>query len=86
MANSGGSAKNPWVLALLLVVGSLTGSLLGQLLGGTLPFLKTGSTIELAPQTLKLAEVFHLTFGFGFCLNIATILGMALAIWVYRKL
>lgn len=86
MANSGSSAKNPWVLVLLLVVGSLTGSLLGQLLGGTLPFLKTGSTIALDPQTLRLAEIFNLTFGFAFRLNIATILGMVLAIWVYRKI
>lgn len=86
MAYSAGSSKNPWILALLLVVGSLTGSLLGQLLGGALPFLNTGSTIALTPQTLRLAEVFNLTFGFSFRLNIATILGMVLAIWVYRKI
>lgn len=87
MARSGGSAKSPWILALLLLVGSLTGSLLGQLLGAHMPFLRTmESKIALAPQVLRLADVLHLTFGFTFSLNIATVLGMGLAIWVYRKL
>lgn len=87
MARSGGSTKSPWILALLLLVGSLTGSLLGQLLGTHMPFIRTmESKISLAPQVLRLADVFNLTFGFVFTLNIATVIGMALAIWVYRKL
>lgn len=87
MARSGGSARSPWILVLLLLVGSLTGSLLGQLLGAHMPFLRTmESRISLAPQVFQLAEVLKLTFGFVFKLNIATVLGMALAIWVYRKL
>jgi hypothetical protein len=33
-----------------------------------------------------LADILSLTFGFVFRINFATVLGMALAIWVYRKL
>lgn len=87
MARSGGSLKSPWVLVLLLLVGSLVGSLLGQLLSVYVPVLHTlEREIRLDPHPLRLADILVLTFGFVFRLNIATVLGMALAVWVYRKL
>lgn len=87
MARSGGSMKNPWVLVLLLLVGSLVGSLIGQLLSVYVPALHTlERVVRLDPRPLRLADILSLTFGFVFRINIATVLGMALAIWVYRKL
>jgi membrane protein YqaA with SNARE-associated domain len=87
MARSGGSIKNPWILVLLLLVGSLVGSLIGQLLSVYVPALHNlERVVRLAPRALHLADILSLTFGFVFRINIATVLGMALAIWVYRKL
>jgi membrane protein YqaA with SNARE-associated domain len=86
LAKSGGGSRNPWILILLLVAGSLVGSLLGQLLGSYLPFLRSlQAEVRLVPRAFELADVFSITFGFAFKLNIATIVGMALAIWVYRR-
>ena len=87
LSKSGGGSRNPWILILLLVAGSLVGSLLGQLLGSYMPFLRSlQADVRLIPRAFELADVLSITFGFAFRLNIATVVGMALAVWVYRKI
>lgn len=74
------------VLVILLLIGFIFGTILGQILKPYLPFMAVGASANMAPQTLHLADAFSLTFGFKVNLNLATILGVAVAFLVYRRL
>ncbi len=77
--------KDKWMLFLLLIIGSLLGTLLGELLKETLPFLSYGQAIGLNPATIDLA-VLTMTMGITFKLNIATIIGFFMALFIYSRL
>lgn len=78
-------------LIVLLVVGALVGALLGELIrilfpGGILEQLfARGVSPGLSAATLDL-RVVSVTFGFTLRLNLASLLGIALALYVYRRL
>lgn len=78
-------------LVVLLILGALVGALLGEVIrllfpGGTLEQLfARGVSPGLSPATMDL-RVLSLTFGFTLRLNLASLLGIALAIFVYRRL
>ena len=77
--------KDKWMLLLLLVVGSLFGTFIGELLRDSLPFLYYGQSIGLNPTTIDLA-VITLTLGLTLKLNLATIIGFFIAIFIYSRL
>lgn len=80
------SFKSPWVLVILLIIGGLIGNLLGQTLGQYLPILKTGfEPIGLEPTTLNLL-VITITFGILMKINVASIIGFVLALFIYFRL
>ena len=80
------SFKSPWILVILLIIGGLIGSLLGQTLGQYLPILKTSfDPIGLAPATINL-QVLTITLGFLIKVNLASIIGFLIAIFVYFRL
>lgn len=74
------------VLVILLLVGFIFGTILGHILRPYLPFMAVGASAHMAPQTLNLADAFSLTFGFKINLNLATIVGVAVAFFIYRRL
>jgi hypothetical protein len=77
------------VLVLILIVGALVGSGLGKILGAVIPsgpardFFIEAVRIGFSPFTLDLA-VIELTLGFGFEINIITILGVLLVAYVLK--
>jgi hypothetical protein len=77
--------KSTWVLIMLLLIGAVLGSFIGNLAAGSsLSWLNYGSTFGLtSPVVLDLA-VLTLTFGLTIHFSIATILGIILAIFIYR--
>ena len=78
--------KTNALLALILVVGALIGSVLNQLLIGRVPDSLTNTvSVGLDPAHLNLL-VFQLDFGFQFELSFCTILGLVVALLVFRKL
>ena len=79
------TSKGAWMLILLLVLGSIFGSLIGNWLKDTLPFLSYGQVIGLSPATLDLAAL-NITFGFSLDLNIASIIGFFIALFIYTRL
>jgi hypothetical protein len=80
------SFKSPWILVILLVIGGLIGSLLGQTLGQYLPILQTGfQPIGLEPTTINLV-VITVTFGLLIKINVASIIGFLLALFIYFRL
>ena len=79
--------KNIWVLLVFVVSGIVVGGLIGEISSSVdfLWWLAYGNSFGLTnPVTLDLS-VITLTLGLSFKLNIASILGMFLAILIYRK-
>ncbi|NLK01281.1 MAG: DUF4321 domain-containing protein [Clostridia bacterium] len=77
--------RNIWLLIILLLAGSILGTLLGQALHGYLPLMRYGQTIGLEPTTLDLS-VLTLTFGATLKLNIASIVGFFIALFIYSRM
>ena len=81
-------SKNIWILAIFLLSGLVIGGLIGQLASQVdfLWWLSYGQTFGLeTPLSLDLS-ILSITFGVMFRINIASIIGMAIAIFVYRKI
>ncbi len=80
--------KNIWILIVFLLAGLVIGGLLGNIAKSVdfLWWLSYGEQFGLTtPLTLDLS-VISLTFGLTFSINIASIIGMAVAIFIYRKI
>lgn len=79
--------KNIWILLIFLLAGLVLGGLLGELASKVdfLWWLAYGESFGLKnPIELDL-NVITITFGLWFKMNVASIIGMAIAIFVYRK-
>ena len=85
MKNSGKS--NPYFIFFILI-GAISGSFIGELLGdniNALGFLKNTYTIGMTNPVLMDLKVLAITFGINFKINIMSIIGIILAIILYRK-
>jgi hypothetical protein len=81
------SGHSNWLmLVILILIGFIFGTIMGQILKPYVPFMAVEASANMAPQTFHLANAFSLTFGFVMHLNLATILGVALAFLIYRRL
>ena len=79
--------KNIWILVLFILCGIVVGGLLGELASKIdfLWWLSYGESFGLSePISLDLS-VIQITFGLMFKINISSIIGMILAIFIYRK-
>jgi len=79
--------KSIWILILFILCGIVIGGLLGELSSHVsfLSWLSYGQEFGLtSPIELDL-NVIKLTFGLVFKINIASIIGIAIAIFIYRK-
>lgn len=79
--------KNIWILLIFILSGLVFGGLLGELASQVdfLWWLSYGETFGLSSPIELDLNVITITFGLGFKMNIASIIGMAIAIFVYRK-
>ena len=80
--------KSIWILIVLILAGIVVGGLIGELASraGGLWWLAYGQEFGLRdPLTLDLS-VIKVSFSLLIKLNISSILGMILAIFVYRKI
>lgn len=80
--------KNIWILILFILCGIVVGGLLGELAGQIdfLWWLSYGQNFGLEdPITLNL-QVISLTFALMLKINISSIIGMVLAIFIYKKI
>jgi len=70
------------------MIGAVSGSFIGELLGSNmnaLKFLKSTYTIGMSNPMLIDFKVLAVTFGINFNINIMSIIGIVLAIILYRK-
>ena len=80
--------KNIWILLIFILSGIVVGGLLGELASRVswLWWLSYGQSFGLSePITLDLS-VIQLTFGLTFKINISSIIGMILALFIYKKM
>lgn len=88
MATNRNSNKNEWTLFFLVLAGIVLGGFMGKLAGDIsyLKWLNFGYDFGMQnPLTVNL-KVLYLQFKIMISINIASILGIALAIFAYRKL
>ena len=80
--------KNVWILLVFILSGIVVGGLLGELASKVdwLWWLSYGQSFGLSqPITVDLS-VIQLTFGLTFKINISSIIGMILAVFIYKKM
>ena len=79
--------KNIWILLLFILSGVVVGGLLGELASHVdfLSWLAYGEEFGLAAPVELDLQVIKITFGLGFKINIASIIGIVLAIFIYKK-
>ncbi|HTP41752.1 MAG TPA: DUF4321 domain-containing protein [Nitrospiria bacterium] len=85
-----GLKKGPGMFLLFTVIGGYVGAVLSEILrhataGGPLSefFIRTIHP-GISPFTLNF-ELFSITFGFSFSLNLLSLLGIVLAIYLYKQ-
>lgn len=79
------SRKNTAVLVLLLLVGLVIGGVLGEVFNGVVPYIGYGKTIGFDPFVLDLG-IMKMTLGLTLSINVAGILGLVIALFVYSRL
>ena len=79
--------KNIWILLVFLLSGIVVGGLLGNLASHVdfLSWLSYGEEFGLSTPIELDLNVVKLTFGLMFKINIASIIGIVLAIFIYKK-
>lgn len=79
--------KNIWILVVFILSGLVIGGLLGKLASSVpwLWWLSFEQEFGLANPVVLDLNVVKLTFGLMFKINISSIIGMVLAIFIYKK-
>ena len=82
------NSANKSMLAIMVSIGALGGSILGEILGNKFVFLDffTRTYTIGTPKNLFFdLKIINLTFGINFYVNLMTIIGVILAIIVYKR-
>ena len=79
--------KNIWILLVFLLSGLVVGGLLGEIASKVdwLWWLSYGESFGISSPIELDLSVIKITFGLMFKINIASIIGMVLAIFIYKK-
>ncbi|HYE81269.1 MAG TPA: DUF4321 domain-containing protein [Clostridia bacterium] len=80
-----GTDKGGWIMLLMVICGLVVGGFLGELLSKYIPILKYGYNLGVSTHEWDF-HVLKLTFGFLFNINLFSILGIGLALYLYRRL
>ena len=80
--------KNAWIAILFIFAGLVIGGLLGEVASQVdwLSWLSYGQDFGINEPLVLNMNVLSLTFAFAFHINIASIIGLAIAIFLYKKL
>ena len=80
--------KNTWIVILFIFAGLVIGGLLGQVASQVdwLSWLSYGQSFGINEPLVLNMNVLSLTFAFALNINIASIIGLAIAIFLYKKI
>lgn len=76
--------KNTPLLLIFILVGVIAGGLIGDVFGKSLPILSYGRAIGFDPFTVDLA-ILQWTMGLTLQLNVAGIIGLLLAMFLFKR-
>ncbi|EOC99830.1 DUF4321 domain-containing protein [Caldisalinibacter kiritimatiensis] len=77
--------RNTLLLITLLIVGIIIGGILGDILSDQVPFLNKSYPIGFQPVHIDL-NVIDMTFGLMIDINVASIIGIVLAILIFKRI
>lgn len=80
--------KSIWILLIFICSGLVIGGLLGEMAGQVewLNWLSYGQRFGLQEPLVLELNVIKITFGLVLNINIASIIGLAIALFLYRKI
>ena len=80
--------KNFWIMLIFILCGLVIGGLIGELAGkiDVLWWLGYGQEFGITNPLVLNLSILTLTFAFTIKINIASIIGMAIGIFIYRKI
>ena len=80
--------KNFWILLIFILGGLVLGGLLGDLAGNVngLWWLAFGQEFGLQSPLVLNLNILSITFAFMIKINVASIIGIAIAIFIYKKI
>ena len=80
--------KSSWIIVLFIFAGLVIGGLLGEVASQVdwLSWLAYGQTFGIENPFVLDFNVLSLTFAFALHINIASIIGLAISIFLYRKM
>jgi hypothetical protein len=80
--------KSLWVFLILIFAGIIFGGLLGEIAGEVefLKWLSYGKNFGLTDPFVLDLSVLKLSFSIMFDLNVASVIGILLAVYIYRKI
>lgn len=80
--------KNIWILLVFILSGLVIGGLLGDVAAkvGGLNWLSYGQSFGLSQPVALDLNIINITFGFMVKINVASIIGIVLAIFIYKKI
>lgn len=80
--------KNIWILLVFILAGLVVGGLLGKLASGVpgLWWLSYEQQFGLENPLVLDLNILKLTFGLVLNINVASIIGMILAVFIYKKI
>lgn len=80
--------KSTWIIILFIFAGLVIGGLLGEVASQVdwLSWLAYGQTFGIQDPFVLNLNVLSLTFAFALHINIASIIGLAIAIFLYKKI
>ena len=80
--------KNAWIVILFIFAGLVIGGLLGEVASQVdwLSWLSYGQDFGINEPLVLNMNVLSLTFAFALHINIASIIGLAIAIFLYKKI
>lgn len=77
--------RNPWLLLLLITIGLVSGGIIGEIFKEKISILTYSKGVGFAPFTIDFI-VLKLTVGLMLSINMASIIGILLAIFIFYRL
>ena len=77
--------RNPWVLLLLVLVGLVIGGVLGEILKDYIPLIGYSKSIGFDPTLIDLS-IIKFTIGLKLSINLASVIGLIISIFIYNKI
>jgi len=74
------------LLLLTIIVGAIIGTVIGEALRDYVPILAHSASMGISPTNIHIGNIISLHFGLTLRLNLATAVGLIIAIWLFYRL